>query len=442
LIRRKLTMPLLAHLHRARVRYLGLGIADQGFSVGGMFLANVVLARVASREEYGMFALAYSILNFLAGLHNAAIIEPYTVHGAGRYRIFSAEYRWLIWRNNAWLVLALTAVLLIIWKASLWTSAAVTARALLGLALSTGVVLTSYLLRRILYVQRKVESAAWMSFVFLLCLTVCLTLTAKFGLLNAFSVFMLVGLGSIVGGAAIYSEIPRPARLQPFISAQPHHHREHWKYARWVLATAFVFQFANQAYYWLVAGLLSLKEVAALRAITMIVMIVDQVFIAITSIVLPALAARFASNQIAELLSLWRLYLGSFLAVGGVFFAGVMVFGKPVIHWIYGGKFDDVSAFLSTLALLPILMGVGHTMNAALKSVEKPNAVFYAYVASGITTLGLGIPFMTHFGLRGAVYGMLASAGAYTITLTVGFLRNVFRLPVLGVAAREEVLTS
>ena len=423
--------------------YLALSIADQGFSVGGMFAANVALARVAGREEYGTFALAYSFLNFLAGLHNAAIIEPYTVHGAGRYKFFSPEYRWLIWRNNGWLGLALTALLLIVWRVVLLTRYASASGAMLGLALSSAVILTSYLLRRILYVERKVRLAARMSSVFFLSLCICLAAGASAKALSAFSVFLLVGLTSVVGALVILREVPRPSSIEPFMRAQPHHWQEHWKYARWVLATAFVFQFANQAYYWLVAGLLSLKEVAALRAIAMIVMIVDQVFTAITSLVLPAMAARYGSRQIAELLSLWKVYLVAFLIVGGAFFGGILLIGKPTMHWIYGGKFDDVSTLLIPLGLLPLLMGVGHTMNAALKAVEKPSLVFYAYLASGATTLAAGIPLMTHLGLRGAVYGMLASAGAYTITLGIGFLRNVLRLHVpLPTSRQPEAIVS
>ncbi len=59
-------------------------MADQGFSVGGMFLVHIGLARTQTKEEYGVFALTYSVFTFLAGLHNAAILEAYTIHGSGR----------------------------------------------------------------------------------------------------------------------------------------------------------------------------------------------------------------------------------------------------------------------------------------------------------------------------------------------------------------------
>src|SRR5437879_665050 len=166
-----------------------------------MFLANVLLARVRSKEEYGMFALSYSIYTFLSGLHNAAILEPFTVYGSGRYHRDFPSYARLMWRSNAVLGLAVTVVLLLIWQGLHWT--------------------------------------------------------------------------------------------------------EHWKYARWVLATALVFQFMTQGYYWLLAGFLSVKEVAEFRAMHILVSPVDQAFGAMTLVILPMMAFRYASKKFTSLASLW-----------------------------------------------------------------------------------------------------------------------------------------
>jgi O-antigen/teichoic acid export membrane protein len=406
----------------ARLTQVAFSITDQAFSVGGMFVANVALARTVSKEEYGMFALVYSVFTFLNGLHNAAILETYTVYGAGRYRNHGPEYRWLLWRNNALLGVALTVLLLLIWRVLSWTLPTLSSRALLGLALSSSILLTAALVRRMLYVQRKPRIAAKLSLIFFLTLLILLGLSMRAGLLDGLSVFLIVAFGWITGGIFVLRELPRKISLEAFTDAQPNHRSEHWKYARWILATAFVFQLTTQGYYWVVAGFLSLKEVAELRAIYMLVVPVDQVLSAITLLVLPMMAHRYASKQIREFFSLWKMYLLAFVLVSGSFVLLVVLFGNPVVHRIYGGKFDDVSTLLGTLALLPLLMGIGNTMNAAMKSVEKPNLVLYAYLASGAATFVAGIPLVIHFGVRGAVYGMLVSAAVYTTTLGLGFL--------------------
>jgi len=93
-----------------------------------------------------------------------------------------------------------------------------------------------------------------------------------------------------------------------------------------------------------------------------------------------------------------------------------------VMHVLYAGQFDDVAPLLGMLALLPVVMSIGNSMNAALKAMEKPNLVFYAYVCSGSTTVLLGAPLVTRFGLQGTVYGLLLSAAVYTVSLTAFLL--------------------
>jgi O-antigen/teichoic acid export membrane protein len=68
-----------------------------------MFLVNVVLARTQTKHEYGLFALSYSAFIFLLSLHNAAILETFTVYGSGRYQKHFQQYLRLIWRKNVFM---------------------------------------------------------------------------------------------------------------------------------------------------------------------------------------------------------------------------------------------------------------------------------------------------------------------------------------------------
>ncbi len=84
-------------------------------------------------------------------------------------------------------------------------------------------------------------------------------------------------------------------------------------------------------------------------------------------------------------------------------------------------------------------MGIGNTMNDALKSMERPHVVFYAYLASGAMTFAVGLPLVKHLGVQGAVIGMLLSAAAYTSLLAVGFFYAVLGKP-FGMARTQDVL--
>src|ERR1700735_680821 len=406
---------------------LAYSLVDQAFSVGGIFLVNVMLARTQSKEEYGMFALSYSVYTFLSGLHNAAILEPYTVYGSGRYRDRFSEYVSLMTGSNTIVMGVLTACLLLVCGILRVFAPRLGSHALAGLALAVGVLLSSSFFRRAFYVEGRAEWAAKVSCLFFVSITCGLLAAAHFRLLNGFSAFLILALGWVAAGAGFSGEFrrlkPRIASLQ----AEPRYWQEHWKYAKWVLATAFVFQLTTQGYYWLVAGLLSVKDVAQLKAIYILVTPVDQVFIAVNYLVLPAMAAHFAAGRMGEYFALWRKVGLATVCATGLFAAGVRLAGRSAIHILYAGNFDGVVPLLFLLALLPLLMGIGNTINDALKAAEMPRLVFYAYFSSGAATLLVGIPFVRHFGLKGAVYGMLVSGATYSTVLALGFLFQVSR---------------
>ena len=404
----------------SKIRKIGFSLADQVLAVGGMFLANIALARAQSKQEYGMFALSYSVYTFLTGFHNALILEPYSIHGPGCYHERLSAYSRFMVRSNAVMVGALTVALVATWAVLRWRDPGLASWSLLGLALTAAILLTALFVRRTFYLQRRADLAAKFSIVFFLSVAVFLWLGLRFGVLNGFSTFSIVATSWIIAGVFLGKHLPGFSRGDTFSGVTPDHWSEHWKYARWVLATAFVFQLTYQGYYWLLAALISVREVAELRAMQLMVSPVDQICVALDLLVLPVMAYRYASRKHSELVSLWRTFGLLNLAITGVYALAIIIIGRHLMHSIYAGKFDDISVLLGTLALLPIVMGLGNSLNVALKSVERPDMVFRAYVASGIATVVFGIPLVRHAGLKGAVYGLLLSAGVYTSVMGIG----------------------
>jgi O-antigen/teichoic acid export membrane protein len=405
-----------------RIRQIGFSTADQGFSVGGVFLVNIALARTQTKEEYGVFALTYSVFTFLAGLHNAAILEAYTIHGSGRYHVHFPAYSRLLWHKNVGFAFGLTAVLLLLWRALAWTVPAFRSRTILGMALVCGVLLTASFARRTFYIRRRPDLAARFSSIFLAVCLALLWISIRTSTLSGFTAFLIVGMSWGVAALFVAKKLREGTPSPDFSEMVPGYWAEHWKYSRWVLVTALVFQFTTQGYYWLAAGFLSVKEVGDLRALYNVVTPIDQLFVAMVLLILPMMSFRYSSRRMAGLAPLWRSYCIACFVITCGFAIFVNLFGKRIMHVLYAGRFDDIAPLVEILALLPVVMGIGNTINAALKAMEKPQAVFYGYMASGAATFLIGLPLIVYFGLRGAVYGMLASAGVYTAALGIGFI--------------------
>jgi O-antigen/teichoic acid export membrane protein len=402
-------------------------LTDQAFSIGGVFLANVMLTRTQSKEEYGAFALSYSIYTFLSGLNNASILEPYTVYGSGRYRDRFTQYARLMARSSAVVAAVLTAGLLIACLILREAEPQFSPRALVGLALTVGVLVCATFVRRAFYVQGRPAQAARMSVAFFLFVTCGLLLSTRLHVLDSFTVFLILGAAWVAACAASARGLFAEGQHNTLLQTEPRYWEEHWKYTKWVLGTAMIFQVTTQGYYWLVASFLSLKDVAQLKAIYILVTPADQFYIALNYLVLPAMAAHFAAGRMSEYFALWRKVGLVTICVTLLFAAGVRIAGRQVVHALYAGKFDGVAPLLFLLALLPLLMGIGNTMNDALKAAELPKMVFYAYLASGAATLLAGIPLVSHFGLPGAIYGMLVSGATYSAFLALAFFFQVSR---------------
>jgi O-antigen/teichoic acid export membrane protein len=236
---------------------------------------------------------------------------------------------------------------------------------------------------------------------------------------------VILALGWIAAGLGLGKKLDLGHPAHSFLDSEPRYWHEHWKYSKWVFSTAFVFQLTTQGYYWIVAGFLSVKDVAGLRAMQMLVAPIDQVFIALGFLVIPALAVRYASNRMGDFLSFTKRYGLAVVSATALFAFAVRLLGRPLMHSLYAGKFDELVPVLYVLAFLPLLMGIGNTMASALGAAEKPKLVFYAYACSGAATLLGGIPLVIHFGLSGAVYGMLLSGSVYSAALALGFLFNI-----------------
>ena len=168
----------------ARLRQAGLTIVDQGLSVGGMFLVNVALARTQSKAEYGAFALSYSVFTFFLGLHNAVILETFTIYGSGRYQKHFQSYARPLWRSSLLLGLALTVILASAWWILQYVLPAIASRTVLGMALTCGVLINAAFVRRAFYVRQRPDLAARFSAVFFCCCLLFLWASFKVGLLS------------------------------------------------------------------------------------------------------------------------------------------------------------------------------------------------------------------------------------------------------------------
>ena len=70
----------------------GLAIVDQGLISGSNFLIGILLARWLMPEQYGAFALAFSVFLLLSYVYQSFLAEPQAVFSGSAYRGSLREY--------------------------------------------------------------------------------------------------------------------------------------------------------------------------------------------------------------------------------------------------------------------------------------------------------------------------------------------------------------
>lgn len=379
-----------------------------------------MLARAASKLEYGSFALLYSVFTFLSGLHNAAILEAYTVYGAGKYGEERLGYRNFILTAHFRFCLAITGLLAVAATLLFRSGDHTNATTVAGLAFAITFLLSATFFRRTYYLNWESLRVATMAVLMFVAVCVGLALLRTFDCLNGFSVFLTLGSAALLAGTFFFRHYPY-RRHPAFLTAIPNYWREHWGYAKWVMATAVVFQFTNQGYLWLVGAFLSVEEVGELRAAQNITLPMLLAFSSASHVVMPIMAKRFNQDGMAGVIPFfWRtLALMTGLGLGSTLL--LWAAGKPIMDLVYSGKYTDAAGLLYVLGLVAVALAIGNVLNDALKASLNPKAVFKGYIAGSVTTLLLGVPLVLKGGLMGAAWGMLVSAIAYGTTLAMSF---------------------
>jgi O-antigen/teichoic acid export membrane protein len=160
---------------------------------------------------------------------------------------------------------------------------------------------------------------------------------------------------------------------------------------------------------------------------------------------LPALAARTENPEAFR-----KLLAGSATTLcGGAIFYAVLVgaMGKPLIHLLYGGKYDAQAGLLWLLLLIPVLDALIVTFASALRSVARPNRVFWAQLSAAVFMLTAGVLASRVYGVAGAGWAMVVGNVLVAVILCGYTLDHLQKQngnrteAVFGVAQPERILS-
>lgn len=394
-------------------------LADQSMFATSGLVVNIVLARWFPVEEYGAYALAFSVYLFLTTLHNAVLLEPMTVLGPASYRNSLPEYLGRLVRFHFAVTLFLGLAVGIggsvfghFYRGSVLPSA------LWGACVGTPFMLFFWLWRRAAYLELRPDMALRGAAVNTLANVALMFFFHARGWLNPFTAFVVQAIAGILASLVLIVSV-RPQLQSPWLDdAMRRILKQHWGYGRWVVVTAFVFWVAGDAYYVILASTASMSDVAILRAVQNLVRPVSQFILAITLLLVPWASARFADHERVMFRRAINRITFIFTGAAVAYMLGLVVFGKWLTELVYGGKYTQ-SAYLLFLVALPVLFTAAAEGPAiAVRAMQMPSELLWAYAAGAVPTVLFGVLLARHWGIVGGALGLGISSCAYFGTLT------------------------
>lgn len=421
---------------RARLRFwltrATLAVLDEGLIAGSNFLVGILLGRWIEPDQYGAFALAYSIYLVLSAIYRALILEPVSVFGPTLRPERRPQYLGELLRIQLLVALPIMAVMgvLSFLADHLWAAQSV-GGALGGAALAAPFLLLFSFTRFSFYMDLKPEAAIPGAVFYFVLIAGGLVLLNWWKLLSPFSVFLLMA------SATFASSTIQLARLKPVIgkslivpTLEGVWHK-HWSYGRWSIPTAMLMWLPANIFFFLTGSFLGVAQTGALKALTNFIVPLGHVGAALSLLVTPYVSGLFGSNG-ATRTTLPVRWINTLYMIGGISYCALLaIFKEPLFHALYGNRYGEFVYLVPWAGVVAALNIAGSGSRIGLRATQSPSSLFVAYSIASATAVVSGIPLVWAYGLAGAIAAAIISSLAMLISVQFLFRRKVVAFPAM-----------
>ncbi len=403
----------------------GLAILDQALFSGTTFVVNLALARWLDPAAYGAFAVAFGVFLFVAGFHNAVLLEPLSVLGPAEFADRLPSYFSALRKIHFAIAAILSIALLVAAGFFFWISPGGSlGPTLVATALACPLVLFLWLVRRFLYVLRSPAGALLGSGSYLVFTVGALVVIHRLNLVSPTTGFLALGAASAGAGACLLAlPLLRRPRVPNLEQRLPALFGDHWRYGKWIVGSAVLSPVAAQAQTFFSAGLIGLGATGALRAMQTPMLLIAQSITAISTLGLPALSFDFGRRDLASLRRKGAILTVSLTAGALAYECALLLLNAPIERLLYGGKFAKDAWLIPLLGLVPIFVGLSAGYSLVLRAIQKPKFHLIATAGSVPVALVSAVLFTYRWGIAGAAASLVVTSAA-SATLSWYFYRE------------------
>jgi O-antigen/teichoic acid export membrane protein len=395
-----------------------LTIADQGIVSAANFLTGVIVARMCTIEENGLYALAFTLVVMCNNLQTALVSAAYTIFSPRFSGQDHARYSGSVLFHQ--LSLAALAVVVLVGVGCLGLGPAGFPAVLRVLSLAILFIMLKEFARQVCFATSRTKTVLVLDAGVSILTVGSLLLLARFGELFAYRAYEVIGVVS--GGAAfIWFLVVR--RRFAFVRTQVlPDFRMNWGFSKWIFAYNLAYIASNQVYPWLLAAFHGVKANGIFGACATVVFVANPLIIGLGNYLGPKTAHAFAEGGAPEL-HRTVVMADRFFLVTMILYCLAMTFaGSWILAFLAGGKYTGNGMVITLLSLGQLVWALTVPSNFGLNALERSDVSFKSLLLAMAVMATLGVWLVRIWGPAGMAAGLLAGNIVACI-----YTRRIFR---------------
>lgn len=396
-----------------------LYIFDQATVSTTTFATTLLVGRLCTQQELGIYYLVFTLLLFARGTQEQTIQAPYWVYAPRRQAEALAQYSAsVILHQLSFCGLAIVGLLGVLFACWISGASAELMACLAALLIGTPWLLLQPCIRAMALARFELLTAFLLDLVIGVLQVGLLVWLGLQGWLSPPTTFLAMGAAAAIASVAWWSY--RRSELSFRGAAVYVDWRKNWSFGRWTLASYLIGMAVPQLLPWVLDWFHGDAATGLFVAAISFVGIAQVVIRGLNNFLFPRAAHAYTSGGVPELRAVLLRSLRLRVALVGTLFFLVWQFGDLLIVVFFGDTFVGGGSLLSLLMLNALLSSIGSVATSGLWATERPKSGFAADCCTLIVTVTAAFSLIPPWGPTGMVVAILA--GTTTGVVVVGLV--------------------
>jgi len=383
-----------------------LALIDQAVVSVANFLTGLIIGRICTKEQFGLYALGFTVITMGICVQDSLILTPYTIYSPRLKGAELSQYKASTFFHQ-FLYSLCVLFLLILFLAGLSLGAGPPGMApvIEALIFVTAFILLRNYARRVSFAALDMGEALALDCVVSILQIFGLAALSYFDSLAAAGAYWIVGAACGVG--AIPWVISKRSDLRIQYGKAMTDLKRNFSTGKWILGSGLLWTMVISAHPWLLATFHGTASTGVWAACIGVINICNPVFLAMQNSFSPKIAHAYANAEGNVFQSFSLQVTRVFGLVLAPFCIVLVFFGERLVTWMYGGKYAGTGFIVSILALDFLVSAQTFPLSRALFTVGRADVDFKINLVMLLCLFSFSIPLVMRFGPVGAAAGLL-----------------------------------